>query len=55
MRVGVVGPGEFVERAMLSGLPGAVSRDMLPSEAELGLQRRLVMAPYLREHERRRG
>jgi hypothetical protein len=38
---------------MLSGLPGPHGADshVLPSEAELGLRRRLVMAPYLSEHE----
>jgi hypothetical protein len=38
---------------MLSGLPGPHGADshVLPSEADLGLRRRLVMAPYLSEHE----
>ncbi len=38
---------------MLSGLPGPHGADshLLPSEADLGLRRRLVMAPYLSEHE----
>jgi hypothetical protein len=49
VRVGVVGPSELVERAMLTGLPGAPTAHMLPSEAELGLRRRLVMAPYAHE------
>jgi hypothetical protein len=53
VRVGIVGPHELVERIMLSGLPGPHGADshVLPSEAELGLRRRLVMAPYLSEHE----
>src|SRR5580704_13634565 len=52
VRVGVAGPREFVERVMLSGLPGPVSSGQVPpSEAELGIARRLVMAPYLSEHE----
>ena len=51
VRVGVVGPSELVERAMLSGLPGTPTAHMLPSEAELGLHRRLVMAPYAHEHD----
>lgn len=51
VRVGIVGPSELVERAMLSGLPGAATARMLPSEAELGLHRRLVMAPYVHEHD----
>jgi len=52
VRVGIVGPRELVERAMLSGLPGASAAAALqPAEAELGLQRRLVMAPYVSEHE----
>jgi hypothetical protein len=52
VRVGVAGPREFVERVMLSGLPGpGGSAPVPPSEAELGIARRLVMAPYLAEHE----
>ena len=51
VRVGVVGPSELVERAMLTGLPGAPTAHMLPSEAELGLHRRLVMAPYVHEQD----
>ena len=51
VRVGVVGPSELVERAMLTGLPGAPTAHMLPSEAELGLHRRLVMAPYAHEQD----
>ncbi len=53
VRVGIVGPHELVERIMLSGLPGPHGADshVLPTEAELGLRRRLVMAPYLSEHE----
>jgi hypothetical protein len=53
VRVGIVGPHSLVERIMLSGLPGPHGADshILPSEAELGLRRRLVMAPYLSEHE----
>lgn len=51
VRVGIVGPSELVQRAMLSGLPGAATAHMLPSEAELGLHRRLVMAPYVHEHD----
>jgi hypothetical protein len=53
VRVGIVGPHELVERIMLSGLPGPHAADshVLPSEADLGLRRRLVMAPYLSEHE----
>jgi hypothetical protein len=53
VRVGIVGPHDLVERIMLSGLPGPHSADprILPSESELGLRRRLVMAPYLSEHE----
>lgn len=53
VRVGIVGPRELVERVMLSGLPGAggAAAQVLPSEAELGLRRRVVMAPYLDEHE----
>jgi hypothetical protein len=52
VRVGVAGPREFVERVMLSGLPGpGGSAPVPPSEAELGIARRLVMAPYLTEHE----
>jgi hypothetical protein len=53
VRVGIVGPHELVERIMLSGLPGPHGADshVLPSEADLGLRRRLVMAPYLSEHE----
>jgi hypothetical protein len=52
VRVGVAGPREFVERVMLSGLPGAGGgAPVPPSEAELGIARRLVMAPYLTEHE----
>jgi hypothetical protein len=53
VRVGIVGPHDLVERIMLSGLPGPQSADarILPSESELGLRRRLVMAPYLSEHE----
>lgn len=53
VRVGIVGPRELVERAMLSGLPGAspAAAYVQPPEAELGLQRRLVMAPYAAEHE----
>jgi hypothetical protein len=53
VRVGIVGPRELVERAMLSGLPGAspAAAYVQPQEAELGLQRRLVMAPYAAEHE----
>ncbi len=48
-----MGPHELVERIMLSGLPGPHGADshVLPSEAELGLRRRLVMAPYLSESE----
>ncbi len=53
VRVGIVGPHELVERIMLSGLPGPHGADshLLPTEADLGLRRRLVMAPYLSEHE----
>jgi hypothetical protein len=53
VRVGIVGPRELVERVMLSGLPGpgGTGPRGLPPEAELGLRRRLVMAPYLNEHE----
>ncbi len=52
VRVGVAGPREFVERVMLSGLPGAGGgAPVPPSESELGIARRLVMAPYLTEHE----
>lgn len=53
VRVGIVGPRELVERVMLSGLPGpgGAAAHSLPPEAELGLRRRLVMAPYLNEHE----
>jgi hypothetical protein len=51
VRVGVVGPSELVERAMLTGLPGVPTAHMLPSEAELGLHRRLVMAPYVHEQD----
>src|ERR1700722_7305380 len=52
VRVGIVGPRELVERVMLSGLPGpGGAAHSLPPEAELGLRRRLVMAPYLNEHE----
>jgi hypothetical protein len=51
VRVGVVGPSELVERAMLTGLPGAPTAHMLPSEADLGLHRRLVMAPYTHEQD----
>jgi hypothetical protein len=53
VRVGIVGPHELVERIMLSGLPGPHGADshVLPAEADLGLRRRLVMAPYLSEHE----
>jgi hypothetical protein len=52
VRVGVVGPHELVERVMLSGLPGAGGgAQVQPSEADLGLRRRLVMAPYFSEHE----
>ena len=51
VRVGIVGPRELVERAMLSGLPGSATAQLQPSEAELGLQRRLVMAPYIHEHD----
>jgi hypothetical protein len=52
VRVGVAGPREFVERVMLSGLPGpGGTAQVPPSEAELGISRRLVMAPYLSEHE----
>jgi hypothetical protein len=52
VRVGVAGPREFVERVMLSGLPGPGGTwQVPPSEAELGIARRLVMAPYLSEHE----
>jgi hypothetical protein len=53
VRVGIVGPHELVERIMLSGLPGASSgaAQVQPSESELGLRRRLVMAPYFSEHE----
>jgi hypothetical protein len=53
VRVAIVGPHELVERIMLSGLPGASSgaAQVQPSESELGLRRRLVMAPYFSEHE----
>lgn len=53
VRVGIVGPHELVERIMLSGLPGPHGADshVLPSEVDLGLRRRLVMAPYLSENE----
>jgi hypothetical protein len=53
VRVGIVGPRELVERAMLSGLPGAstAAAYVQPQEGELGLRRRLVMAPYAHEHE----
>jgi hypothetical protein len=53
VRVAIVGPHELVERIMLSGLPRATgaAEHLLPSEAELGLRRRLVMAPYVNEHE----
>lgn len=53
VRLGVVGPHALVERIMLSGLPVAVgmSPQVVPSESELGLRRRLVMAPYVSEHE----
>jgi hypothetical protein len=52
-RVGVVGPHDLVERVMLSGLPSAGGGAQLPpsAEAELGLRHRLVMAPYVTEHE----
>jgi hypothetical protein len=38
---------------MLSGLPGPHAADthVLPAESDTGLRRRLVMAPYLSEHE----
>jgi hypothetical protein len=53
VRLGVVGPHALVERIVLSGLPLAAgaSSHAVPSETELGLSRRLVMAPYLSEHE----
>jgi hypothetical protein len=53
VRVGIVGPRELVERVMLSGLPGSpgAAAHVPPPDAELGLRRRLVMAPYLNEHE----
>ena len=51
VRVGIVGPRELVERAMLSGLPGSATAQLQPSESEPGLQRRLVMAPYVQEHD----
>jgi DNA-binding transcriptional ArsR family regulator len=53
VRVGLVGPHDLVERIMLSGLPGPGNglSQTVPSEAELGLRRRLVMVPYRSEHE----
>lgn len=53
VRVGIVGPHQLVERVMLSGLPGSHNADshVVPTDAELGLRRRLVMAPYLSENE----
>jgi hypothetical protein len=53
VRVGIVGPRELVERVMLSGLPAlpGSAAHVPPADAELGLRRRLVMAPYLNEHE----
>jgi hypothetical protein len=51
-RVGVVGPHELVERVMLSGLPGpGLATQPPPAEAEVGLRHRLLMAPYVSEHE----
>jgi hypothetical protein len=53
VKLGIVGPHAFVERVMLSGLPAP--RDgaspSLPLETELGLRRRLIMAPYVQENE----
>jgi len=51
-RVGIVGPHDLVERVMLSGLPtvGGAAQPP-PAEAEIGLRHRLVMAPYVTEHE----
>jgi hypothetical protein len=53
VKLGVVGPHALVERIVLSGLPLAVAAGShgLSSETELGLRRRLVMAPYVSEHE----
>ncbi len=53
VKVGVVGPHELVERVMLSGLPqtGHAGTHVVPPDTELGLRRRLVMAPYLSEQE----
>jgi len=53
VRVGIVGPHELVERIMLSSLPqaGHSGPQTIPADSELGLRRRLVMAPYLSEHE----
>jgi hypothetical protein len=52
VRLGVVGPHALVERVMLSGLPANVAAGpQLQPETDLGFRRRLVMAPYVSEHE----
>jgi hypothetical protein len=53
VKVGVVGPHELVERIMLSGLPQTpdAGTHVVPLDTELGLRRRLVMAPYVSEQE----